>query len=47
MEEYWALGGEAWEELEANSTIDAQVRIVPPHVFAYTMASSLEVKNIM
>ena len=33
-----ALGGEAWEELEANSTIDAQVRIVPPHVFAYTMA---------
>ena len=33
-----ALGGEAWEELEANSTIDAQVRLVPPHVFAYTMA---------
>ena len=33
-----ALGGEAWEEMEANSTIDAQVRLVPPHVFAYTMA---------
>ena len=33
-----ALGGEAWEELELNSTIDAQVRLVPPHVFAYTMA---------
>ena len=33
-----ALGGEAWEELESNSTIDAQVRLVPPHVFAYTMA---------
>lgn len=33
-----ALGGDAWEELEANSTIDAQVRLVPPHVFAYTMA---------
>ncbi len=33
-----ALGGEALEELESNSTIDAQVRLVPPHVFAYTMA---------
>ena len=33
-----ALGGEAWEELELNSTIDAQVRLVPPNVFAYTMA---------
>ena len=33
-----ALGGDAWEELEANSTIDAQVRLVPPHVFPYTMA---------
>ena len=33
-----ALGGEAYEEMAANTTIDAQVRLVPPHVFAFTMA---------
>ena len=33
-----ALGGEAYEEMSANTTIDAQVRLVPPHVFAFTMA---------
>ncbi len=33
-----ALGGEAYEEMTANTTIDAQVRLVPPHVFAFTMA---------
>jgi DNA polymerase (family 10) len=33
-----ALGGEAYEEMAASTTIDAQVRLVPPHVFAFTMA---------
>ncbi len=33
-----ALGGEAYEEMSASTTIDAQVRLVPPHVFAFTMA---------
>ena len=33
-----ALGGEAYEEMTANTTIDAQVRLVPPNVFAFTMA---------
>ncbi|MDE0708209.1 MAG: helix-hairpin-helix domain-containing protein, partial [Candidatus Poseidoniales archaeon] len=33
-----ALGGDAYEEMASNTTIDAQVRLVPPHVFAYTLA---------
>ncbi|MEE2812706.1 MAG: helix-hairpin-helix domain-containing protein [Candidatus Thermoplasmatota archaeon] len=33
-----ALGGEAYEEMASNTTIDAQIRMVPPHVFAYTLA---------
>ena len=33
-----ALGGDAYEEMAANTTIDAQVRLVPPHVFAFTLA---------
>ena len=33
-----ALGGEAFETLAANTTIDAQIRMVPPHVFAFTLA---------
>ena len=33
-----ALGGDAYEEMAANTTIDAQIRLVPPHVFAYTLA---------
>ncbi len=33
-----ALGGEAWEELATSTTIDAQIRMVPPHVFAFTLA---------
>ena len=32
-----ALGGDAYEEMAANTTIDAQVRLVPPHVFAFTL----------
>jgi DNA polymerase (family 10) len=33
-----ALGGEAYEELATNTTIDAQIRMVPPHVFPFTLA---------
>lgn len=33
-----ALGGEAWEEMAANTTIDAQIRLVPAHVFPFTLA---------
>ncbi|MDP7328834.1 MAG: PHP domain-containing protein [Candidatus Thalassarchaeaceae archaeon] len=33
-----ALGGDAYEEMAAHTTIDAQIRLVPPHVFAYTLA---------
>ena len=33
-----ALGGDAYEEMAANTTIDAQIRLIPPHVFAYTLA---------
>lgn len=33
-----AIGGESYEQLESGGTIDAQVRLVPPHVFAYTLA---------
>ncbi|MDP6900166.1 MAG: helix-hairpin-helix domain-containing protein [Candidatus Thalassarchaeaceae archaeon] len=33
-----ALGGEAYEEMASNTTIDAQIRMVPPHVFPYTLA---------
>ena len=33
-----AIGGEDYEQLESGGTIDAQVRLVPPHVFAYTLA---------
>jgi len=32
------LGGDAYEEMASNTTIDAQVRLVPPHVFAFTLA---------
>ena len=33
-----AIGGESYEQMESSGTIDAQVRLVPPHVFAYTLA---------
>ena len=33
-----ALGGEAWQEMAHTTTIDAQVRMVPPAVFPYTLA---------
>jgi DNA polymerase (family 10) len=33
-----AIGGEDYEQLESGGTIDAQVRLVPPHVFPYTLA---------
>jgi len=33
-----AIGGAEYEELEATGSIDAQVRMVPPHQFAYTLA---------
>lgn len=33
-----AIGGEDYEQLEGSGTIDAQVRLVPPHVFAFTLA---------
>ncbi len=33
-----AIGGEGYEQLESGGTIDAQVRLVPPHVFAFTLA---------
>jgi DNA polymerase (family 10) len=33
-----ALGGDAWEELASSTTIDAQIRLVPPHVFSFTLA---------
>lgn len=33
-----AIGGEAYQQLEAAGTIDAQVRLVPPHTFPFTLA---------
>ncbi len=33
-----AIGGESWEHLEASGTIDAQIRIVLPERFAFTLA---------
>ena len=33
-----AIGGEGYEQLESGGTIDAQVRLVPSHVFPYTLA---------
>ena len=33
-----AIGGESYEQLESSGTIDAQVRLVPPHVFPFTLA---------
>tara|TARA_B100002051_G_C16734367_1_gene640243 strand:- start:1264 stop:3105 length:1842 start_codon:yes stop_codon:yes gene_type:complete len=33
-----AIGGESYEQLESGGTIDAQVRLVPSHVFPYTLA---------
>ena len=33
-----AIGGEHYEQLESGGTIDAQVRLVPPHVFPFTLA---------
>ena len=33
-----AIGGESYEQLESGGTIDAQVRLVPRHVFAFTLA---------
>ncbi len=33
-----AIGGESYEQLESGGTIDAQVRLVPSHVFAFTLA---------
>ena len=33
-----AIGGESYEQLESSGTIDAQVRLVPSHVFPFTLA---------
>jgi len=33
-----AIGGESYEQLESGGTIDAQVRLVPSQVFAFTLA---------
>jgi len=33
-----ALGGEAWQEMSQTTTIDVQVRMVPPHAFPFTLA---------
>ena len=33
-----AIGGESYEQLESGGTIDAQGRLVPSHVFPYTLA---------
>ena len=33
-----AIGGESYEQLESGGTIDAQVRLVPSHVFPFTLA---------
>ena len=33
-----AIGGESYEQLESGGTIDAQVRLVPPNVFPFTLA---------
>ena len=33
-----AIGGESYEQLESSGTIDAQVRLVTPEVFPYTLA---------
>ena len=33
-----AVGGTEYESMEASGTIDAQVRIVPPSMEAYTLA---------
>ena len=33
-----AIGGEDYEQLESGGTIDAQVRLVPPEVFPFTLA---------
>jgi len=33
-----AIGGDDYEQLESGGTIDAQVRLVPPHVAAFTLA---------
>ena len=33
-----AIGGDDYEQLESGGTIDAQVRLVPPHVFPFTLA---------
>lgn len=33
-----AIGGEDYEKMEATGTIDAQVRIVPPNMFPFTLA---------
>ena len=33
-----AIGGDDYEQLESGGTIDAQVRLVPPEVFPFTLA---------
>ena len=33
-----AIGGDDYEQLESAGTIDAQVRLVPPEMFAFTLA---------
>ena len=33
-----AIGGDDYEQLESSGTIDAQVRLVPPEVFPFTLA---------
>ena len=32
-----AIGGDDYEQLESAGTIDAQVRLVPPEMFAFTL----------
>ncbi len=35
---FYAIGGDDYSGMESSGTIDAQVRMVPPHVFAFTLA---------
>ena len=35
---FHAIGGDDYSGMESSGTIDAQVRMVPPHVFAFTLA---------
>ncbi len=35
---FHAIGGDDYSQMESSGTIEAQVRMVPPHVFAFTLA---------